>query len=95
METRNHDRLEKFILENRDELGNYNPQGNHMEKFLRRLNAKIKHYINIVPYLIKVAAVTIIMFMISVAVWNNFIRKDRDAISLRDKISLEIYRLLD
>lgn len=95
METRNQDRLEKFILENRDEFGNNTPPGNHMELFLRKLNARIKHYISIVPYLFRVATVTILIFIASVVVWNNFIRKDRNAISLRDKISLEIYRLLD
>lgn len=95
METLNQDRLEKFILENRDEFENDNLPGNHMEKFLRKLNAKIKHYISIVPYLVRVATVTILIFLGSVIIWNNFIRKDRNAISLRDKIQLEIYRLLD
>jgi hypothetical protein len=94
METINKDTLEKFILRNKDEF-EYAPPENHMEKFLSRLNARIRHYISIVPYLLRVAIATIIIFIASVAIWNNFIRSDRNAISLRDKISLEIYRLLD
>ena len=95
MEKFNQDRIEKFIRENRDEFGTHTPPDNHMEKFLSRLNARIKHYISIVPYLIRVTAATILIFLASVMVWNNFIRKDRNAISLKDKISLEFYRLLD
>jgi len=95
MEKLNQDNIEKFIRKNRDKFGDQIPPENHMEKFFSRLNARIRHYINIVPYLIKVAVATILIFLVSVAVWNNFIRKDRNAISLRDKISLEFYRLLD
>jgi len=95
MEKINQDNIEKFIRKNRDKFGDQIPPENHMEKFFSRLNARIRHYINIVPYLIKVAVATILIFLASVAVWNNFIRKDRNAISLRDKISLEFYRLLD
>jgi hypothetical protein len=95
MEKFNQDRIEKFIRENKDEFGTKIPPGNHMEKFLARLNARIRHYINIVPYLIRVAAATVLIFLASVIVWNNFIRNDRNAISLKDKISLEFYRLLD
>lgn len=95
MEKFNQDRIEKFIRENRDEFGDYSPPDNHMEKFLSKLNARIRHYISIVPYLFRVAAITFLIFFASVLVWNNFIRKDRNAISLKDKISLEFYRLLD
>jgi hypothetical protein len=95
MVTRGEDRIEKFIRENRDELSASAPPDNHLDKFLHRLNRRIRHMINIVPYLIRVAVATIIIFTASVIVWNNFIRKDRNAITLRDKISLEIYRLLD
>ena len=95
MEKLNQDNIEKFIRKNRDKFGDQIPPENHMEKFFSRLNARIRHYINIVPYLIKVAVATILIFLASVTVWNNFIRKDRNAISLRDKISLEFYRLLD
>jgi hypothetical protein len=89
------DRIEKFIRENRDAFGENTPPGNHMEIFLFKLNKRIKHYISIVPYMLRVIFATALIFIASVIVWNNFIRKDRNAISLRDKISLEFYRLLD
>ena len=95
MGTLNQDTLERFISENRDKFGDYNPPENHTNRFLYKLNKRIKHLINIVPYLVKVAVATIVIFLASVMIWNNFIRKDRDAISLRDKVSLEFYRLLD
>lgn len=95
MVTRGEDRIEKFIRENRDEFSASAPPDNHLDKFLFRLNRRIRHMISIVPYLIRVAVATIIIFTASVIVWNNFIRKDRNAITLKDKISLEIYRLLD
>ncbi|MBK9392184.1 MAG: hypothetical protein IPN68_19110 [Bacteroidetes bacterium] len=95
MEKFNQDRIEKFIRENRDEFGTSAPPDNHMDKFLSKLNARLKHYISIVPYLIKVAFATILIFLASVMIWNNFIRQDRNAISLKDKISMEFYRLLD
>lgn len=95
MGTRGEDRIEKFIRENRDEFNVSAPPDKHLDKFLVRLNRRIRHMINIVPYLIRVFVATIIIFTASVIVWNNFIRTDRNAISLRDKISLEFFRLLD
>jgi len=95
MVVRSEDPIEKFIRENKDEFGTNTPPESHMGKFLFKLNNRIRHIISIVPYLIKVAVVTIVISLASVIVWNNFIRKDRNAISLRDKISLEFYRLLD
>jgi len=95
MGTLNQDTLEKFISENRDKFGDYNPPENHSNRFLFKLNQRIKQLISIVPYLVKVAVVTVVISIASLLVWNNFIRKDRDAISLRDKVSLEFYRLLD
>jgi hypothetical protein len=95
MDTYSQDRIEQFIRENRDKFGDNTPPESHMGKFLFKLNNRIRHIISIVPYLIKVAVVTIVISLASVIIWNNFIRKDRNAISLRDKISLEFYRLLD
>ena len=95
MGTLNQDNIERFISENRDKFGDYNPPENHLNKFLYKLNARIKHFISIVPYLVKVAVATSVIFVASLLIWNNFLRKDRDAISLGDKVSLEFYRLVD
>ncbi|HLN56181.1 MAG TPA: hypothetical protein VK207_09325 [Bacteroidales bacterium] len=80
------DYIEKLIRENRDKFVHYNPPENHMKRFMLRLNLRIKHVISIVPYLVRVAVATIAIFIASVIVYNNFIRKD--GVSLGYKISL-------
>jgi len=87
------DNIEKFIIENRERFIEYNPPESHMEKFLLRLNLRLRHVISIVPHLVRVAFVTAAVFTASVLIWNNFIRKDRDEISLGNKISLVIEKI--
>jgi hypothetical protein len=87
------DNIEKFIIENRERFIEYNPPESHMEKFLLRLNLRLRHVISIVPHLVRVAFVTAAVFTTSVLIWNNFIRKDRDEISLGNKISLVIEKI--
>lgn len=82
--------IEDFIRENRDKFCVYHPPDGHLDKFLLKINLKIKHIISIIPYLIRVAVATVIIFTASIIVWNNFIRKDRYEITLRNKISLVI-----
>jgi hypothetical protein len=89
----NADNLEKFIRENRDKFGVYRLPDNHLENFLFKLNFRIRHMINIVPYLFRVAVGTIIIFTASIIVWNNYIRKDRHEITLGTKISLVINKI--
>jgi hypothetical protein len=86
------DNIEKFIRENKDKFGSESPNDSHMEKFFNKLNNKILHVISIVPYLIRVAIATVIIFTASIIIWNNFIRKDRDEISLKNKITSAIWR---
>ncbi len=90
----NEDNIEKFIRENKDKFGVHSPPDNHMEKFLFKLNYKLRNIISIVPHLIKVAIVTIAIFALSIIVWNNYIRKDRREITLRNKISLVIDKII-
>lgn len=78
--------IEKIIRANREKFVHYNPPRNHTKRFLLRLNLRIKHVISIVPYLIRLAVATIAIFVASVTVYNNFIRKDK--VSLGYKISL-------
>ena len=87
------DNIEKFIIENREKFIQYNPPESHMEKFLLKLDLRLRHVISIVPYLIRVALITATIFIGSVLIWNNFIRKDRDEISLGNKISLVIEKI--
>jgi hypothetical protein len=54
------------------------PSENHEEKFLRKLQMRAKKYIDLTPYLVKVAIITVIVFIGSFLIWNTFIRKDKD-----------------
>jgi len=83
----NEDNIEEFIRKNKDKIGVYHPPESHFERFLLKMNFEIKHIISIVPYIIRVAFATIIIFTASIIIWNNFIRKDRDEVTLRNKIT--------
>jgi hypothetical protein len=78
--------LEEFIRENQDAFNDARLPYNHKKIFLRKLRARFSHFISIIPYLLKVAIVTIIIFTISIIIWDNYIRKDRDKITLKHKI---------
>jgi hypothetical protein len=80
------DNLENFIRQNREKFDVYRPPENHLNKFLVRLQLKVKQVISIVPYLVRVAIVTVIIFTASIIVWNNYIRKDRHEVTLKQKI---------
>jgi hypothetical protein len=79
------DYIEKFIRENRDKFTVYGPPESHMKKFLLMLNLRLRNTINIVPHLWKVAIITTLIFLASIFVWNNYLRKDREYITLRVK----------
>jgi hypothetical protein len=52
------------------------PSENHEEKFLAKLQSRFKEYVSITPYLVKVAIVTVIIFLCSMFVWYSFLRPD-------------------
>jgi len=89
----NEKNIEVFIRENRDKFGISLPQDNHTDKFLYKLQNRLKHIVNIIPYLVKVAVVTVFVFTASIIVWNNYLRKDRQEVTLKSKISLVIERI--
>jgi len=69
--------LEKFIKENKDALIDGNrPIIGHEIKFMTKLQLKVKHYIDITPYLVKVAIATLIIFISSMFIWYSFMRPD-------------------
>jgi hypothetical protein len=80
------DNLENFIRQNREKFDVYRPPENHLNKFLVRLQLKVRQVISIVPYLVRVAIVTVVIFTASIIVWNNHIRKDRHEVTLKQKI---------
>jgi len=88
MSTLTEKNIENFIRKNKDKFGDYHVPDNHLERFMHKLNNRIRNIISIVPYLIKVTIATVVIFTSSIIVWNNYIRKDRHEITLRNKISL-------
>jgi len=82
----NEENIEAFIRQHKDKFDKYDPSAYHNDHFLIKLHNKFKHIISIVPHLIKVFFVTIIMFIFSIYIWNSYIRKDRNEITLKQKI---------
>lgn len=80
------DNIEEFIRKNKDKFDRYYADNQHEERFLQKLSRRFKKFISIVPYLIRVLIMTIIIFTASIIIWNNYIRKDRHEISLKQKI---------
>jgi hypothetical protein len=89
----NEDSIENFIRENKDKFNVCRLPDSHLEKFFLKINLRIRHIIDIVPYLIRVAVATVIIFIASVLIWNNYIRKDRDEVTLLNKISSVINKI--
>jgi hypothetical protein len=75
----NEKELEKFIRENKDILvDGCRPITGHEEKFLMKLQSRVKKFVELTPYFVKVAIITVIIFICSYLIWNNFIRKDKN-----------------
>jgi hypothetical protein len=89
----NEDTIETFIRKNKEKFCVYHPSESHLERFLFKTKYRIRHFISIVPYLIRAAIATVIIFIASIIIWNNYIRKDRHEITLKNKISLVINRI--
>ncbi len=71
------EKLEEFILENKDKFPKYEPEPNHDEHFLIKLSNRFKKFVSIVPYLVKVLIITIIIFVCSIFVWYKFMKHPR------------------
>jgi hypothetical protein len=54
------------------------PSENHEEKFLKKLQSRFKEYVDLTPYFVKVAIVTIIIFVASSLIWYSFFRVDKN-----------------
>ncbi|MGE5420695.1 MAG: hypothetical protein ACM3UT_10945 [Chloroflexota bacterium] len=81
------DFIEQIIRENRDKFTIYNPPANHKKRFLLRLNLRLRQaVISIIPHLFKVAIITFLIFLLSLMVWNKYIRWDRQYVPLKYKI---------
>ena len=69
--------LEKFIKENREKLIQNKPTAGHDVKFLTKLQLRIKSIVDLTPYFVKVAIITIIIFLCSIFIWYSFMRPDK------------------
>lgn len=83
---RGDDFIEIFIREHKNEFDEQFDNNLHEEKFLSKLSKRFKKFISIIPYLIRVFIITIIIFALSIWVWNSYIRKDRHEITFKQKI---------
>ena len=83
MKIRKEEELEKFIRENKDKFDTYNPEPDHSQLFLSKLFKKFKEVISIVPYLVKVGIATILIFILSFAVWRIFLSPPLTRVSLK------------
>jgi hypothetical protein len=54
------------------------PSENHEEKFLAKLQSRFKEYVSLTPYFVKLAIVTVIVFLCSIFVWYSFMRPDKN-----------------
>jgi hypothetical protein len=70
--------LDKFIEEHRDLLIKNKPTNGHEIKFMTKLQLRVKNFIDLTPYLVKVAIITIIIFIASIFVWYSFLRTDKN-----------------
>jgi hypothetical protein len=86
--------LEKFIRDNKDKFDKYSPSEGSETRFFNKLIQRFKKIISIVPYLVKTAIMTIIVFAFSIWLWNSFIRRDRKWISLPQKIENTYHKIL-
>jgi uncharacterized membrane protein (DUF106 family) len=68
------EKLRKYAREFKDEFGE--PSANHEEKFMAKLQSRVKKFIDLTPYFVKVAIVTIIVFLCSIFAWYSFMRPD-------------------
>ena len=71
--------LEKFIRDNKDALvDGCRPVVGHEIKFMTKLQLRVKSFIDLTPYLVKVVIVTVIIFVASSLIWYSFFRIDKN-----------------
>ncbi|HOP00179.1 MAG TPA: hypothetical protein PK766_11500 [Bacteroidales bacterium] len=80
--------IDEIIRSNRDFFEDAEPSEGHFERFSMKLEARfgtnttVKR--SIVPYLLKAAVVTLLVTLSSLWTWDNFIRPDRNRMTLGD-----------
>lgn len=76
--------IEEIIRKNRGYFDEAEPSEGHLERFMSKLEAKfaIRKKINIGPYLLRAAVVTLLVTLSSLYTWEHFIRPDRNTMTL-------------
>jgi hypothetical protein len=79
--------IEDIIKSNKDFFDEAEPSEGHLERFNRKLEIRfgtrtLKR--SIVPYLLRAAAVTLLLTLSSLWTWDHFIRSDRNRMTLGD-----------
>ncbi|HEX2919582.1 MAG TPA: hypothetical protein VHO50_00300 [Bacteroidales bacterium] len=87
------DYIEKLIRTNRNEFVE-DPSENHLKKFIRKMNTRMRHFVSIVPHLVKVAIITIVIFIASIICFKKYIFNDTSFIMLQVKIVTAVTRLI-
>jgi len=72
------DEIRDVVDSNKEDFEEELPTETHEEKFMAKLQTRIRNYIDLTPYLVKVAIVTVIIFIASIFVWYSFFRIDKN-----------------
>jgi hypothetical protein len=63
--------VDEFIRANKDKFNVYKPSKNHDKRFMALLMIKLRRaFINIAPYLIGVTIATVLIWLVTIAIWQ-------------------------
>lgn len=77
--------IDDIIRKNKDYFGDKEPSEGHLERFMLKLEIRCQSQTvkrSIVPYLLRAAVVTLLVTLSSLWTWDNFIRPERNRMSL-------------
>jgi hypothetical protein len=79
--------IDELIRKNKDYFDGSEPSEGHLERFSRKLESKFqvkRRTISIVPYLLRAAAVVLLVTLSSLWTWDHFIRPGSQRMALGD-----------
>ena len=76
--------IENIIRNNRSFFEDAEPSDGHFDRFMNKLEARftVRRKINIGPYLLRAAVVTLLVTLSSLYTWEHFIRPERNTMTL-------------
>jgi hypothetical protein len=87
--------IETFIIQHKDKFNVYDASMYHNNKFFHKLLNKFRKFVDISPYIIKLAIIWVTVAVLSLStlfIWNSYLRKDRDEVTLKQKIGNIIFK---